>query len=329
MKNVLLTGVTGLTGSAVARNLLENYPQVNIVGVHHGYLSDDRLKYQGIFGKGIFFEKADINNYHRMRELINKYEIDSIIHLAAVTIVRIASRDPLVCFNANVVGTLNLLEAARQSTTVKTFIGATSDKAYGDHEVLPYKEDFAIQPLHTYAGSKGMADILLRTFAHQYDMNICVVRSCNVYGPGDFNYTRIIPNSVRRINDGDQPVIWEGVNEYIREFIYVDDAASAIVAIQEGMELDPDHFKGQAFNLSTGDVWKVEDMVNHIAKVMNSDIRAHIEPVELEFQEIIAQYLDGSKLREYTGWTPKYTIENGGLENTVRWLQGVFKDGVK
>lgn len=328
MKNVLLTGITGLTGSAIARNILQNHPDVRIVGMHKSYLSEDRLRHQGILDKQIFFEQADFTDYERVRDLVNKYEIDTIIHMGAVTIVRIASRDPYVCFKTNVLGTLNLLEVARTSETVKVFLGAATDKAYGDHDVLPYEETFALQPLHTYPSSKACVDIMLRTYAHQYDMNICVVRSCNVYGPGDFNYSRIIPNSVSRLLKDEAPVVWEGVHDYVREFIYVDDAASSIMSIVNGMETDPEKFKGQAFNLSTGDVWRVEDMVNHIAKVMGKDIKVNVVPKELIFKEIEFQYLSSAKLHEYTGWTPQYTIEKDGLKNTVDWQINVYKEGI-
>ena len=322
MRNVLVTGANGFVGSNLVKRLLEMDTNI-VVGTHVDELNYDRLEYQYIT-EGVKWAKGTIDDRDFIERVINMYEIDTIFHMAAQPIVRIAMRNPRVAFKTNIEGTWNILEAARTSGTVKAFVGASSDKAYGDHKELPYKETFSLNAVHTYDASKACADILMRTYAHNYGMPVVVTRSCNIYGPGDFNYSRIIPNSIRRLLNNESPLIWKGVNEYVREFVYVQDLVKATIMLAGQAERK----KGQAFNISTGDIWKVEDLINHVAKVMGKDIKATVVEKELEFMEIEKQYLEGSKIFGI-GWTPDFTFDSGGAEETIRWYTEVFSEGIK
>lgn len=323
MKRILLTGATGFVGSAIAKIISRDYDYEVLVATHISTLSEDRLEMQGT-DIGVTWVQGSLTDYQFLARTVNAYEIDTIIHMAAESIVRIASRDPLTCFRTNIEGTWNLLEVARQSKTVKAFVGASSDKAYGVHKELPYKEDFSLNAVHTYDASKACADILMRTYAHNYGLPVVVTRGCNIYGPGDFNYSRIIPNSIRRLMEDKSPIIWNGVHNYVREFIHADDVASAILLLTSKAE----SVRGRAFNLSHGDKWRVEDLVNFIAETMEKPIKVSVVDKELEFLEIPEQYLDGSALAEL-GWKPSYTIRDGGIESTIDWYLDVFERGIK
>lgn len=328
MRSIMITGATGFVGSQILKYILDNNIEYDVIVCPHVSTLNETRIYNQIGSvptyKNIVFAQGNLTDYEFVARTINAYEIDTIFHMAAESIVRIAKRDPITCFNSNIKATWNLLEASRQSQTVTAFVGASSDKAYGTHAVLPYREDFALQALNTYDASKACADILIRSYAHNYGLNTVVTRACNIYGPGDFNYSRIIPNSIRRLMNDESPLIWKGVNQYIREFVYVEDMASATVLLGQNAE----NLKGQAFNISTNDIWEVEKMVNRISEEMNKPIKATIVDKELDFLEIPAQYLDGSKLKSL-GWEPKYSIENNGLKNTVEWYVDVFERGIK
>ena len=323
MDNILITGITGFVGSNIAKELLRRNNSNVIVGIHLDELSEQRLKHQGI-DKGITWVRGSVEDYKFLERVINMYEITTVFHMSAVSIVRIASRNPLVTFRTNVEGTWNILEASRQSGTVKSFVGASSDKAYGDHAVLPYRETDTLNAVNTYDASKAMEDILIRTYAHNYGLNAVVTRSCNIYGPGDFNYSRIIPNSIRKLINNESPIIWKGVNKYVREFVYIDDLVSANLLLAEKAE----EYKGEAFNIATKDIWQVESLINKLSSIMHKTIRASIVEKELEFLEIPEQYLAPDKISK-TGWKPLYNFEDQGAQYTIDWYKKVFSEGVK
>jgi len=326
MNNILVTGARGLVGSNLVKTLL-SITDDKIVCMHTGSLNKTRLQYQGITDDNIVWVQGILQDKDFVERTINNYEITDVYHLAAVSVVRKASRNPIVCFDTNVRGTWNLLEACRTSGTVNRFIGMSSDKAYGEHSELPYKEDFALKAVNTYDASKAMEDILIRTYAYNYGLNAVVARACNIYGPGDFNYSRIIPNSIRRILDGERPIIWKGVNDYIREFVYVQEVVVALIHMC-GASVK---YRGEAFNIATGDIWSVERMVNEIADIMHSDLRAEIIEKELTFKEIPKQYLDGAKLKEALNVKPGmvFSIRDKGMAKTIDWYTKVFENGVK
>lgn len=323
MENVLVTGAAGFVGSNIVARLLLSKEIKTIVGMHIDSLSPARLDFQNISNPNVTWVKGSLEDLDFLDRVINTYEIDTIFHMAAVSVVRKASRNPLVCFKTNIGGTWNILDSARRSKTVKAFVGASSDKAYGEHDELPYKEDFSLKAINTYDASKACEDILIRTFAHNYGLPAVVTRACNIYGPGDFNYSRIIPNSIRKLSNDESPIIWKGVNDYVREFIFINDLVDANLLLATQCE----KYRGHAFNIASGDVFRVEDLVNRVGLLMGKSIKASIVEKELEFLEIREQYLSGDKLMGL-GWKPAHTIDDG-LAATIGWYKDVFDLGVK
>jgi CDP-glucose 4,6-dehydratase len=142
---------------------------------------------------------ADLTDHDALVRVLNEHEVDAVYHLAAQTIVGTANRSPLATWEANVRGTYTLLEACRGLGGVKRVVVASSDKAYGDHDELPYREDFALQPRYPYDVSKACTDLIARSYANTYDLPVAVTRLANLYGPGDLNWSRIVPDSARAL----------------------------------------------------------------------------------------------------------------------------------
>ena len=178
---------------------------------------------------------ADLTDHDALVRILNEHEVDEVFHLAAQTIVGTANRSPLATWEANVRGTYTLLEACRALGTVRRVVVASSDKAYGDHDELPYREDFALQPRYPYDVSKACTDLIARSYANTYDLPVAVTRLANIYGPGDLNWSRIVPDSARALARGERPVIRsDGTPE--RDYLYVQDAVDAYLAIAASLE---------------------------------------------------------------------------------------------
>jgi CDP-glucose 4,6-dehydratase len=254
-----------------------------------------------------------------MCDVISTHEVDYVFHLAANAIVKTSARDPMSTYRSNVMGTVSLLEAARNIGRCKKIVVASSDKAYGDHDVLPYTEGMALQPKNTYDTSKACADLIARTYAHNYDMPICVTRCSNVYGPGDPNMSRIIPNSINRVLHGQSPMLYSDVSSMQREFIYIDDVVNACVLLAQS----GDHTNGQAYNVGGTGVFAVSAIVDMILKTMKTEMKTTIVQREAIFKEIEKQCIDASKLSTDTGWKPLTSIEEG-IAKTILFYRGVM-----
>jgi len=301
-KNVFVTGAGGFIGSALVRQLVEE--EANVIVLTRNFNGRQRF---GLSRTTVY--EGDVSNYNLVRDIISSHEIEYIFHLAASAIVRIAARDPVSTYQSNVMGTVALLEAARVSGRCKKIIVASSDKAYGDHERLPYTEDMALQPNNTYDTSKACTDMIARSYAKNYDMPVCVTRCSNVYGPGDKNISRIIPNSILRIQRGEAPILFSDVSQMEREFIYIDDVVDANIALA----LSGPQTNGQAYNVggtSEGAI-QIDDLIRIIAKMMNSNVEPEIVKREPVFKEIKKQFIDSTKLRQETGWRPLVSLHDG------------------
>jgi CDP-glucose 4,6-dehydratase len=307
MVNVFVTGASGFIGSAISQALIKNGANVNCLVRAKNKENEKKLE-------GATIYEGDILDYRLMCEIISSQEIDYIFHLAASAIVRISARDPMTTYNTNVMGTVTLLEAARNVGRCKKIIVASSDKAYGDHEVLPYTEKMPLQPKNTYDTSKACSDMIARSYAHNYSMPIVVTRCSNVYGPGDPNESRIIPNSIIRVMKGQPPILYSDVSSMEREFIYIDDVVEAFL----NLSLSDSRTNGIAFNVGgTGSI-VVSDMTKMILRLMSSKLEPEIIQRENVFKEIKKQYIDASLLTAATGWTAKTFIEEG-LSKTINW----------
>lgn len=309
-KNVLVTGVGGFIGAAVAERLITEGANVTAL------LKSHAVNPMSLFGATMFV--GNVTDYKLMSDIISSQEIEYIFHFAANAIVRIGARDPMSTYDTNVMGTVAVLEAARNvGKTIKKILVASSDKAYGDHEVLPYTEEMALQPRNTYDTSKACADLVARSYAHNYSMPIVVTRCSNVYGPGDPNNSRIIPNSILRILDGEPPVLYSDVSVMEREFIYIDDVVEACLILASSDSMSD----GEAYNVGGTGAKSVEDVVKTILLLMGAD---DVDPVivqrESVFKEIQRQYIDATKLVVATGWHPNVSLIPG-LKNTISWYK--------
>ena len=311
-KNVLVTGASGFIGGCLSQKLLELGANVTCLVRATGWQSELDLTGATVF-------EGDVTDYNLMCEIISSKEIEYIFHLAANAIVRVAARDPMSTYNTNVMGTVSLLEAARNVGRCKKIVVASSDKAYGDHDVLPYVEGMALQPKNTYDTSKACADMIARTYALNYSMPIVVTRCSNVYGPGDPNQSRIIPNSIVKILKGEPPMLYSDVSIMEREFIFIDDVIAACLFLAEsGPETN-----GEAFNVGGTGAVAVAEVVDMILTLMKSDLKPNIVPREPVFKEILKQYIDAGKLRNAVGWAPKVELLEG-LKKTIKWYDRRF-----
>jgi CDP-glucose 4,6-dehydratase len=308
-----VTGGTGLVGNWLVRRLVE--AGADVVCLVRDWVPQSELVRDRLIEK-VKVVRGDVCDRELLERALGEYEIDTVIHLAAQTIVTIANRNPVSTFETNIAGTWNVLEACRRSPKVKQIVMASSDKAYGDQEVLPYNEDTPLQGQHPYDVSKSAADLIAHTYAKSYDLPVAITRCGNFYGGGDLNWNRIIPGTIRSILRGQPPII-RSDGEYIRDYFYVEDGAAAYMLLAEELAKRSE-LKGQAFNFSNEIQITVSQIVQKILRLMNStfepDIRSEAS------NEIRHQYLSAEKARRELNWHPVFTLENG-LAKTVDWYR--------
>lgn len=304
-RSVLVTGAGGFIGGALAMALVDL--GASVVAITKNVEEID----------GCTTVVADTADYRKMCDVISSNEIDTIFHLAGSAIVRISSKDPMSTYHSNVMGTVGLLEAARTVGRVKSIICASSDKAYGDHEILPYVETFPLQPKNTYDASKACMDMIGRSYAWNYGMPIVVTRCSNVYGPGDKNFSRLVPNSTRMLLKGARPIIYSDVENMEREFIYIDDVVEAYLLLADTA------VNGEAYNIGgTGPV-KIRDLIKKLAMAVGCpEVEPNVIQRDPLFKEIQKQYIDASKIEAVCGWKPTTSLETG-LRKTVEYYQNV------
>ena len=260
---------------------------------------------------------ADLTDHDALVRVLNEHEVEVVFHLAAQAVVSKANRSPLGSWEANVRGTYTLLEACRTLGTVRRLVVASSDKAYGDAR-LPYREDFALQPRHPYDVSKACADLIARSYAQSYGLPVAVTRLANVYGPGDLNWSRIVPDTARALARGERPVIRsDGTAE--RDYIYVEDAVEAYLAV--AASLDRPELSGRAWNAGWGRPVSVLDLVRTLIDVSGVDVEPDIQGEGTPAGEISRQFLDSTAIREELGWEPRWELERG-LRATWEWYRG-------
>ncbi|MBZ2178159.1 MAG: GDP-mannose 4,6-dehydratase [Acidobacteria bacterium] len=312
-RSVFITGGTGLVGSRLIRRLLEARSEV--VCLMRDWVPDSELVRSGDYQK-IKVVRGDVTDQAFLERALGEYEVDTVFHLAAQTIVGIANRNPVSTFEANIKGTWALLEACRRSPLVKSVVIASSDKAYGDHDVLPYDESAALQGRHPYDCSKSCADLISQCYGHSYGMPVAITRCGNFYGPGDLNWNRIIPGTIRSILRGEAPII-RSDGTFIRDYFFVDDGANAYMTLAEALWNRPE-LKGEAFNFSNELQITALDLVQRILAVMESPL----QPVILNqaVNEIRHQYLSAEKARRMLQWKPLYDLDSA-LVQTVSWYR--------
>lgn len=316
-KNVFITGCTGLLGSWLTKTLVER--GANVTGLIRDWVPQSNLiKYN--FDENINIVRGNVEDYFLLERVLNEYEIDTVFHLAAQTIVGVANRNPLSTFETNIKGTWNILEAARRNNLVERLILASSDKAYGEQEHLPYSEEMPLRGSHPYDVSKSCADSIAQAYYRTYGLPICITRCGNFFGGGDLNFNRIIPGTIRSAFFEQRPII-RSDGGYIRDYIYVMDAVEAYLLLAEKMERP--EVRGEAFNFSNEIQLTVLDLVKKVLKLME---REDLEPMIKDEAkgEIRHQYLSSHKARSLLDWRPHYTLEDGLLE-TISWYKDFFK----
>ncbi|VVB63453.1 GDP-mannose 4,6-dehydratase [uncultured archaeon] len=316
-RNVLVTGCTGLLGSWLTKSLAEK--EANVVGLIRDIVPRSNLNWSG-FNNKIITVRGEIEDYFLLERTINEYEIDTVFHLAAQTIVTIANRNPISTFKANIEGTWNLLEACRRAPLVKRIVVASSDKAYGDQEKLPYDEKTPLEGRYPYDVSKSCADLICRSYYETYGLPICVTRCGNFYGGGDLNFNRIVPGTIRSILQNKRPII-RSDGTLLRDYFYIRDGVESYILLAEKMEEKV--IQGEAFNFSTERPLTVLEIVNKILKAIGSDL----EPMVLNqaSNEINEQYLSARKAMKMLNWRPLYTLDEG-LNETISWYRDFLKN---
>ncbi|MFN8412673.1 MAG: GDP-mannose 4,6-dehydratase [Anaerolineales bacterium] len=313
---VFVTGGTGLVGSWLVQRLVQ--AGADVVCLVRDWVPQSELVRTGYIEK-VKVVRGDVRDREVLERTLGEFEIDTVMHLAAQTIVTIANRNPISTFETNIAGTWNLLEACKRSPRVKQIVIASSDKAYGDQENLPYDEDTPLQGQHPYDVSKSAADLIAYTYAKSYDLPVSVTRCGNFYGGGDLNWNRIIPGTIRSILRGQRPII-RSDGDYIRDYFYVEDGAAAYMMLAEQLA-DRKELKGEAFNFSNEIQVSVREIVSRIIKLMDSNLQPEI--LNEANNEIRHQYLSAKKAREILNWKPIYNLDEA-LALTIDWYKEFF-----
>ena len=317
-KSVFVTGAQGFIGSWLVSRLLEDGARV--VVLRRDVPAESRFGIEGLEQR-CDVVLGDLVDYESLVRALNEYEVKAVFHLGAQTIVGTANRSPLSTYETNIRGTYLLLEAARAvgvvGSGIERIVVASSDKAYGDHDELPYDEDFALKPRYPYDVSKAATDMIARSYAVTYELPVAVTRLANVYGGGDFNFSRIVPDTARALLRGDRPVIRsDGTPE--RDYIYAPDAVDAYLTI--AASLDDPEMHGRAWNAGAGQPHSVSDIVARLIAASGRDVEPDIQGEGTPRGEIDRQFLDSSRIGDELGWQPRWELDDG-LRETWAWYE--------
>jgi CDP-glucose 4,6-dehydratase len=310
---VFVTGATGLVGGWLVRRLLN--ANADVVCLVRDWVPQSELV-RGGWLEQVKVVRGDLGDRALLERTLGEYEIETVIHLAAQTIVGIANRNPVSTFETNIAGTWSLLEACRRSPTVKQIVIASSDKAYGDHEELPYTENAPLQGRHPYDVSKSCADLIAQSYAATYKLPVAITRCGNFYGGGDLNWNRIVPGTIRSVLRGQRPII-RSDGQYVRDYFYAEDGAAVNMVLAEALATNPE-LRGQAFNFSNEIQVTVLELVGRLLGLMNSKLEPEVRNEATN--EIRHQYLSAAKVRKTLGWQPLFTLDEG-LRRTIDWYE--------
>lgn len=315
MKHALVTGGRGFVGAWLCRALCDRGVAVTSFdrrGPHH---RPSTLAMLGV-DDSVEEHEGDLSEGAALRSTLAEGGIDAVFHLAAETIVGTVQADPVGGFETNVRGTWTLLEACRE-VGVERVVVASSDKAYGAHDELPYREDFALRPTAPYEASKAAADLIARSYWPSFGLPVAVTRFANIYGGGDLNFSRLVPEAVCAALDGRSPVL-RSDGSPVRDLLHVEDAVAAYIAIADS--LDRDDVRGEAFNAGGERPYSVLEVVESISRLAGTGVEPQIRGEGNPAGEIDRQYVDATKLRKTCGWEPELSLEEG-LERTISWYR--------
>lgn len=316
MRNALVTGGRGFVGAWLCRALAERGVEVTSLDRRGRGDRPSTLALIGVEDR-VDARVGDLLDAEGLGRLLAEREVDSVFHLGAETIVGNVRSDPIGALETNVRGTWILLQAALEAG-VERFVFASSDKAYGAHDQLPYTEDLALRPTAPYEASKAAADLIARAWWPSYGLPVAVTRFANIYGGGDLNFSRLVPETVCAALDGRPPVL-RSDGSPVRDLLYVEDAVAAYLAIAEGLERD--EVRGEAFNAGGERPYSVLEIVETIARLAGTGVSPEVRGSGNPEGEIDRQYVDAGKLRERCGWSPTVTLEEG-VQRTLDWYRG-------
>ncbi|MCG6962508.1 MAG: GDP-mannose 4,6-dehydratase [Acidobacteria bacterium] len=314
----LVTGATGLAGGWLVGRLLDL--GADVVCLVRDWVPRSVLL-RGDMLNSVVVVRGDVRDQALLQRVLGEYEISTVFHLAAQTLVPVANRDPVSTFDTNIAGTWSLLEACRRSPLVRGVVVASSDKAYGASDDLPYRESHPLQGRHPYDVSKSCVDLLAQSYAATYQLPVVITRCGNFFGGGDLNWNRLVPGTIRAVLLGERPVI-RSDGTPLRDYFFVEDAAAAYILLAERLDANLD-LNGEAFNFSNEQPFTTLALVERILAAMGSDL----EPLVLNEApgELQAQHLDARKAREVLDWKPIFTVDEG-LRRTIEWYRAYFSE---
>ncbi len=313
---VLVTGATGLVGGALVEKLLA--ASADLVCLVRDWIPQSELVASRAIER-VKVVRGDVRDGALIERVLGEFEVDTVIHLAAQTIVGVANRNPVSTFDTNIRGTWEVLEACRRSPCVKQIVMASSDKAYGEQSKLPYDEDTPLDGRHPYDASKSCADILAQTYAKTFSLPVAITRCGNFYGGGDLNWNRIVPGTIRSAIRGERPVI-RSDGTPVRDYFHAEDGAHAYITLAEALAADRS-LSGQAFNFSNEQPITVLELTERLLRHLGSSLRPEIRNEATN--EIPHQYLSAARARARLGWAPLYDLD-AGLEKTIAWYRRFF-----
>jgi CDP-glucose 4,6-dehydratase len=323
-KNVFITGINGFIGGNLAKKL--NSIGANVFGLLRNKKHDTLLYFENIATKVTLIE-GDLTDRDLITRIISEEEINAVFHLAAQVEIGIGIKNPYLTFETNTRGTYSLMEAIRLfPDTIRSVVVASTDKSYGSYgkEKMPYKEDYPLIPIYPYDVSKACADMIARSYASDvYRLPIVVTRFCNIYGPGQLNFSAIIPDAIRSAL-GFTTLIPRGDGKQIRDFIFVDDVVELYLLISESLSKDPQKYAGEIYNAGTNSPKSikevVEDTYNFVGNTKDLEKVIRLMAGKETTGEIACQYMDFEKVNKSFGWKPSHEFKDG-IEKTIEWFK--------
>ena len=315
---VAVTGATGFLGNHLTAALAE-------LGARVVVLVRDTVPASAIQDRWwpkVSIVTGAVEDQALVERMLGEYDVATVFHLAAQTQVGVANRNPAPTYEANVRGTWALLEAARRNSTVRQIVTASSDKAYGEQPVLPYTEEMPLLAVNPYDVSKACSDLIAQSFARVHDVPVVVTRCGNFFGPGDTNWDRLVPGTIRLLLKGRRPVI-RSDGTMTRDYLYVLDGVLAYLQLAEAISGDPT-LGGEAFNFSTESPLSVLQLVEMLQAAIGTDLEPDIRATARH--EIPHQYLSTAKARKMLGWEPRHTMAEA-IAETVDWYRGILSRG--
>jgi CDP-glucose 4,6-dehydratase len=310
-KKILITGGAGFIGSHLVQDLLSLKALVSVVDIkveNNSFFSLNKLSERANI------ELIDIRDRKRIIYYIKRNKFDYIIHLAAEPIVEDCYKNPLKAFETNIIGTVNILDASRESKSVKGIIVASSDKAYGKTKKA-YTEEFPLNGDHPYDVSKSCQDLISQAYFKSYGLPIVITRFGNVYGEGDLHMSRIVPGICEAIIKN-KTLLIRSDGTYVRDYLYVKDVVNGYMVLLKNIK----KVKGEAFNFGSKDTLSVLELIKVLEKAISKKIKYKI--LNSAKNEIPYQSLNYSKIKRQLGWVPKYTVSSS-IEKIIEWYKTI------